>query len=113
MFPGCGVPTIPGWFSTTFPKIAVAVMTSGLSQVCKPLFGVSKGMLPVKNLAKKILMAVNYCGCQLARRLGWATPVHLEKEGATPHPGTSKHSLQCDGRPGGRIWGAGWDVEFG
>ena len=35
---------------------------------------------------------------QLTRRLGWATPVYHKKEGATPHPGARKNSLQYDGR---------------
>ena len=44
-------------------------------------------MLSAKYLALKILVAVNYCGRQLARRLGWAAPVkgwggrHLSKVG--------------------------------
>ena len=50
-------------------------------------FEASKGMLHVKHLAPKILMAVNYCVRQLARRLGWAAPAYHRKEGATPHPG--------------------------
>ena len=63
---------------------------------------------PVKYLAPKILMAVDYCGCQLAGRLGWAAPAYHKKEGATPHSGACKLSLQHDGRP----MGAGWDVAF-
>ena len=47
-------------------------MTSGLPQVCELWLGVSKGMLPVRHLAPKNpqIMAVNYCGCQLAEGLG-------------------------------------------
>ena len=58
--------------------------------------GVRKGMLPVKHLAPKILkiMAVNYCGRQQAKRLGWAAPAYSKKEGATPHHGACKFSLQ-------------------
>ena len=48
-------------------------------------------------------MAVNYCGRQLARRLGWAAPAYHKKEGATPHPGACKFSMQYDGRPDGRL----------
>ena len=55
-------------FSTTFLKIVVEVMTSGLPQVCGLCVGVSMGMIPVKDLVPKILkiMAVNHCGRQLA-----------------------------------------------
>ena len=42
-------------------------------------------------------MAVNYCGRQLARWLGWSAPAYHIKEGATSHPGTFRHSLQYDG----------------
>ena len=70
-FKGCGVTAIPSWFSTTFPKIVLEAMPSEMPQLCKLLLGVSKGMLPVKHLAPKIIMAVNYCWRQLARRLGW------------------------------------------
>ena len=58
-------------------------------------------MLPVKNVVKKILefMAVNYCGRQLTRRFGWVSPAYHKKEGATPHPGVCKFSLQYDGGP--------------
>ena len=47
------------------------------------------GMHPEKHQAPKILkiMAVNYCGCQLDRWLGWAAPAYHKNEGATPHPG--------------------------
>ena len=60
-------------------------------------------MHPVKHLAQKILMAVNYCGRQLNRRLGWTAPAYHEKEGAAPHPDACKFSLQYDGRPDGHI----------
>ena len=56
-------------------------------------------MLPVEHLASKILMAVNYCGCQLACRLRWAASACHKKEGANPHPGACWSSLQYDGRP--------------
>ena len=79
------------------------------------MVGVSKGMLPVKHLAPIILkiMAVNYCGLQLARRLGWATPAYHKKEGVTPHPGTCKLSLQYDGRADERfwVWVGMWNVD--
>ena len=60
-------------------------------------------MLPVKQLAPKILMAVNYCGCQLAQNFLRAAPAYYKKEGATQHPGSCKHSLKYDGRPDGRF----------
>ena len=46
-------------------------------------------MSHVKQLAQEIhkIMAVSYCGRQLAQRLRWAAPAYHEKEGATPHPG--------------------------
>ena len=56
-------------------------------------------MLPVKHLAPKILMAVNYYGHLLARRLGWVAPVCHKREGVTLYH--CMHSLQYDGRPGG------------
>ena len=56
-------------------------MTSGQPQVCKLWFEVSKGMLPVRLLAPKILMAVNYCGRQLAGRMGWAAPAYHKSDG--------------------------------
>ena len=71
-------------------------MTAELSQVCKLWFGVGKGMLPVKRLASKVFMAVNYFGRQLTRWLGWAAPAYHKKEGADPHPGACRHSLQYD-----------------
>ena len=66
MFLECGVPASLSWFSTTFLKIVMEVMASGLPQFCKLRLGVSKGMLPVKHLTPKILTAVNYSGRQLA-----------------------------------------------
>ena len=78
-------------------------MTYGLPQVCYLWLRISKGMLHVRHLAPKILMAVNYCGRQLAEGLGLAAPAYHRKgatmEGATPHPGSCKFSLQYDGRP--------------
>ena len=58
-------------------------------------------MLPVWHLANKILkiMAVNYCGYQLARRFGWAVPACHKEGGAAQHPGACKFSLQYDGGP--------------
>ena len=64
-FSGCGVPAFASWYSTTFLTNVVDAMTLGLPQVCKLWLGVGKGMLPVKNLAPKIHMAVSYCGSQL------------------------------------------------
>ena len=81
-FSGCGVPAFLSWLYTTFLKILVEVMTSGLSQVCNLWFGVSKGILPVRLLAQEIIMAVNYCGHQVEQRFGWAVPAYHEKEGA-------------------------------
>ena len=71
--------------------------------MCKLWLGVSKGMFAVRHLAQKILMAVDYCGRQLARILGWAAPAYLKEKDATPHHGASKHCLQYDGRPDGRF----------
>ena len=91
----------------------VEVFTSGLQQVCELWLGVSKGMLPVRDYNNKKLqiMAVSYCGRQLARRLGWVTPVYHDEEGATPHPGACKFSLQYDGRPDGcfGVWVGTWN----
>ena len=63
-------------------------------------------MLPVKHLAQKIIkiMAVNYCGRQLAQWLWRAAPAFHKKEGAAPHHVACKFSLQYDERP---------DVRFG
>ena len=55
-----------------------------------------QGHAPSKTSSPKILMADNYCGCQLAHRLGWTTTAYHKKIGATPHPGACKHSLQDD-----------------
>ena len=44
-------------------------------------------------------MAVNYCGCQLAQRFGWAASAYNKKKGAILHYGACKFSLQYDGRP--------------
>ena len=68
-----------------------------------------QGQAPVKHLAPKILMAVHYCGRQLARRIGWAAPAFHKKEGASTYPGVCKHSLQYDGRPDERFgtWNSG------
>ena len=74
---------------------------------------VSKGMLPVKYLVPKILMAVNYCGRQLAQRLGWTTPAYHNKEGATPHSGTCKFSLQYDRRHYGSFGMQVWTWNLG
>ena len=95
------VPAFPSWFSTTCLRIVVDVMTSGPPQVCKLWLGVSKGMLLVKHLAPKIfkIMAVNNCGCHLARTLGWAAPAYHINEDAIPHSGACKFILQYDGRP--------------
>ena len=62
-------------------------------------------MLNVKHLAQKILkiMALNYSGRQLARRLGLAAPAYHKKEGAIRHPGACQFSLQYDGRPDERL----------
>ena len=35
--------------------------------------------------------------------MGWAAPAYHGEEGATPHPGACKFSLQYDGRPDGRF----------
>ena len=62
MFSGCGVPAFPSLFSTTFLRVVVGFMTLGLPLVCKLWLGVGKGILPVKHLPPKVVMAVNYCG---------------------------------------------------
>ena len=99
MFSGMVILSFQAAFSTTFLKIVVEVMTYGLLTFCKLWYGVSKGILPVKDLAPKILMAVDNCRHQLARRLRWVAPTYLKKEGATPHLGVCKHSSQYDRRP--------------
>ena len=38
----------------------------------------SKGMLTVEHLTPKLLMAVNYCGCQLGGRFGWVAPAYID-----------------------------------
>ena len=48
-------------------------------------------------------MAVNYCYCQLVRRLGWAAFAYYKKEGAIQHPEVCKFALQYDRRPDGRF----------
>ena len=58
-------------------------------------------MLPVKHLASKILLVVNYCGRQLARRLGWAAPAYHRKEGYC-HPASG--SVQTYLVVGGLFW---------
>ena len=57
--------------------------------------------------------AVNYCGCQLAQRLGWATPAYHRKEGASLHPGAHMHILQYERRPDRRFWVqvGTWDID--
>ena len=65
-------------------------------------------MLPVKDLAQKIRMAVNYCSCQLTRRLGWAAPAYHKKIGATPHPVVRRYRLLYGGRPDGRLGVRAW-----
>ena len=82
----------------------VEFMTSRLPLVCRLWFGVCKVMLPVKHRARKILIAVNFCGRQLARSLGCSASAYYKKEGAPPHAGACKHSMQFDRRP---------DVRFG
>ena len=81
----------------------VKITATGLSQVCKLWFGVSKGLLAVEHLAPKIFVLVNYCWHQLAGQLGWVTPAYHKKECATLHPGVYKHSLLYYGRPDGRF----------
>ena len=84
-FSRCGNPASLRLFSTTFRKIVVEVMTSILPQLLKLWFLNSKGMLPVKQIALKILMGINYCGRKIARKFGWTNPAYHKKEGATPH----------------------------
>ena len=75
-------------------------------------FEVYKGLLLVRHFAPQIVMAVDYCGCQLDRRFGWTTPAHHKKEGATHHAGACTFSLQYDGRPSGRfgVWVGTWNI---
>ena len=65
--------------------------------------GGRQGIAPCRHLAPRILqiLAVNYCACQLARRLGWVVPAYHEEGGATLHPGMWRSNLQYDGRPDG------------
>ena len=94
---------LPELVSPTFLKIVVDVPNLGLPQICKLWIGVGKDILPVRHLAPRILNELNYCGRQLARRLGWAAPAFHKEKDATPHPGTCKHSLQYDGRSDGPL----------
>ena len=84
--------------------LTLDMLTLELPQVCKLWLAVGKGMLHVRHLAPKILMAVNYCGRQLPSTLGWAATAFHKKEGATSHPGACKHSLQYDRRHDERFW---------
>ena len=54
-------------------------------------------MLPVTHHTPQILVAVNYCRCQLAKRLRWAAPAYHKKEGATPRPGACRHTYSMTG----------------
>ena len=89
--------------------IVVEVMTSGLHQVSNLWLLVSKGMIPVKCLSLKILMAVNYCGSQQAHRLGGATTAKK----CTLHPGVCKHNLQYEGRSDVCLWMQVWKWNIG
>ena len=62
MFSGCGVAVFLSWFSTTFMKIMVELMTSGLPQV----YLLWLCYAPCKTSSSKNGMAVNYCGRLLA-----------------------------------------------
>ena len=64
----------PELVSTTFLKIVV------LPQVSKLWLGVSNGMLPVRDLVPKVLMAVSYCGHQLTQMLGWAAIAYYRRK---------------------------------
>ena len=105
--------SFPSWYSTTFPKIVVEVMTGSVT-VRKLWLRVSKGMLPVKHPAPKSLKstAVNHSGRQVTLRLGWAAPAYHKKEGATPHSGSCKYSLQYDRRPDEcfGVWVGMWNL---
>ena len=59
----------------------------------------------VKHILTKIfkITAANYCGRQLAQRLGLVAPANHKTDGATPHPGVHKLSLQYDGRSDERL----------
>ena len=52
-----------------------------------------QGMLPVRHLAPNSIMAVNYCGLQLARMLGWAASAYHEKKYAALHSVARKHGM--------------------
>ena len=86
-------------------------MTAGQPQVSKLWLGVSKSMLPVKHLAPKIIMAVNYYGRQLDSR--FLAPAYCKKEGATLHTEAHKCSLQYDGRPDGHFGMQVWTWNLG
>ena len=60
-------------------------MTLGLSHDCKLWLRLSKGMLPVKHVVQKILIAVNYCGRLLPQRLGFLASAYHEMEAAILH----------------------------
>ena len=74
-------------------------MTSGLPQVRKLWFVVSKGMLPVQHLAPEILIDVDYCEHQLGRWLVWMASAYRKMEGASLHHGVRKHGLMEDATP--------------
>ena len=57
-------------------------------------FGVDKDMLHVKHFSRKILMAVDYCGCQLAKYLGGLPLVYLKIIKCNPFPCVCRLSLQ-------------------
>ena len=86
-------------FNTYFFMWWWLYMASGLPQV----FEDKQGPAPCKTFCCKILMVVEYCGCQLAQQFGWLTCVYFRKKGATPHPGAYRHSLQYDVRPDWRL----------
>ena len=84
--------------------------TSGLSQVCNPWLAVSKGMFPIRRVSPQILMALDYCGCQLALNLGSVAPAYHDEDGAIPTPEACKYILKYDWRPDWRfvVWGGTW-----
>ena len=55
-------------------------------------------MPPVKHLAPKIPMAINYCGRQVVRRLGRAVAAYI-----TSRSGACKHNIQHDETPDWRL----------
>ena len=79
------------------------------------MVGGKQGHAPCKNQAAKILkiMAVNYCGRQVAQRLGRAAPAYHIREGVTPHSGACKLSLLYDKRPGERVGVRVWMRNLG